>query len=102
MLTCLEIPPIEAIEERQKTIVELVGVADALGFGLQGFMDENDLLRKMEVLEVELLSDLIYKKDQEMMLEEIFESALRLEKFETIIEKIRSALELPMEAYALV
>ncbi len=92
-LMVLELLPQEILERRMAHVVELVDLADNLGYDINGFEDENDLMRKMKETEINLLSDLIYKKDNFYPMEDQLRSEIKLEKFHAIACRILDALE---------
>ena len=92
-LIVLELLPQEILEKRIAHVVELVDLADNMGYDINGFMDENDLLRKLKDTEINLLSDLIYKKDNYYPMEDQLRTEIKLEKFHAIACRILDALE---------
>lgn len=88
----IELQPQEVLEQKMAHIVELVDLAGSMGYNINGFMDENDLISKMKVEEIELLSELIYKKDHNFPAESIFKSEIELERFHSIVCRILDAL----------
>lgn len=90
----IELQPIDLLERRMRHVVELVDLAETLGFAINGFTDENDLIRRIGTVEIELLSNLITMKDRNYPMEKIFSSELRLEKFNAIAIRITDALHI--------
>ena len=73
-------------------VTDLVALAEVMGFPINGFMDENDLMRKMKDVELQLLTNVINLKDS--LAEEVdqLRAELKLEKFHTIACRILDAL----------
>jgi len=89
----IELLPQEIVERRMTHIVQLVDLADAMGYSINGFVDENDLMRKMRDQELKLLSEVIYRKDNFYPIDDVLRSELKLEKFHAIACRILDALE---------
>lgn len=92
-ISIIELMPIDMLERRMQRIVELVNLAEDMGYEINGFMDENDLLRKVSTTELELLNDLIYNKSNGSPSENTFRSELRLEKFNALAGRILDAIQ---------
>lgn len=91
-ISIIELQPIDLLEKRMERIVQLVNVGEDMGFPLDGFYDENDLLRKVSEIEIALLSDLIYSKDKQLPSEQVFRAELKLEKFNALACRIIDAI----------
>jgi len=90
----IELQPIDLLERRMRHVVELVDLAETIGFPINGFTDENDLIRKIGKVEIDLLSNLVTMKDRNYPSEKVFSAELRLEKFNTIAIRIMDALHI--------
>jgi hypothetical protein len=88
----LELMPQDVLEQRMAHVVNLVELAELMGFSINGFLDENDLIRKMRDVELTLLSDFIYKQDNDFPEVEVLKQELQLEKFHSISCRILDAL----------
>lgn len=88
----MEIPPQDLLEKRMGHVANLVSLAEAMGYDINGFMDENDLLKKMRNVELSLLSTFIEMKDDGDELDQL-RAELKLEKFHAIACRILDALE---------
>lgn len=88
----MEIPPQDLLEKRMGHVTNLVSLAEAMGYDINGFMDENDLLKKMRNVELSLLSTFIEMKDDGDELDQL-RAELKLEKFHAIACRILDALE---------
>ncbi len=88
----IELQPIDLLERRMKHVVELVDLAETMGFSINGFTDENDLIRRIGIMEISLLSDVITYKDRNAPPAMIFSAELRLEKFNALAARIFDAL----------
>ncbi len=89
----MEIPPQDLLEKRMGHVTNLVSLAEAMGYDINGFMDENDLLKKMRNVELSLLSDFIEMKDGGGDEIDQLRAELKLEKFHAIACRILDALE---------
>lgn len=89
----MEIPPQDLLEKRMGHVTNLVSLAEAMGYDINGFMDENDLLKKMRNVELSLLSDFIEMKDGGGDELDQLRAELKLEKFHAIACRILDALE---------
>ena len=92
-IVIVEMRPQDALDRRMAHVVELVNLADTLGYNINGFVDENDLMRKMKTAEVELLHDFIETKNNHTPIEDQLRAELNLEKFHSIACRILDALE---------
>lgn len=92
-ISVIELLPIDMMEKRMQRIVELVNLAGDMGYDINGFQDENDLLRKVAQVEVELLTDVIHNKGKDSPPTDIFLSELKLEKFNAIACRILDAVQ---------
>jgi hypothetical protein len=92
-ISVIELLPIEMMERRMQRIVELVNLAGDMGYDINGFQDENDLLRKVSQVEIELLTDVIHNKGSNVPANDIFLSELKLEKFNAIACRILDAVQ---------
>ena len=90
----IEVPAVEVMENRMRRVVQLVDVAEAMGFPLNGVHDENELLKNMQSVELELLSDFISKQNGNFAEDDIMHSQLQLEKFHIISCKLLDTLNL--------
>ena len=90
----LELEPLEILEKRMARVVDMVNLADEMGFNLNGFMDENDLISKIEDEEVRVLNNLISEIDQGANMEDILKAELKVEKFKSIAQRILDSLSL--------
>ncbi len=88
----LELTPQDVLEKRMMHINELVHLADAMGYSINGFMDENDLMRKMKEVELNLLTAVLYTKEHIDDEVEQLRTELKLEKFHAIACRILDAL----------
>ncbi len=91
-ISIVELMPIDVMERRMERIVDLVNLGEDMGYDINGFLDENDLIRKISTVELELLNDLIYKKNIGSPIEDVFRAELNLEKFNAIACRILDAI----------
>ena len=88
----LELTPQDVLDKRMEHVVNLVNLAEDLGFDINGFMDENDLMKKMKNVELELLTTFIAMKESVADEVTVLKQELRLEKFHAIACRILDAL----------
>jgi hypothetical protein len=92
--TLIPVYSLQDLGKRMKRVLNVIHEAEEYGFYLDGFLDENDLLRKMRSLEMELLSGLYESyldNDSEV---EMLEKQIVLEQFHGIACRILDALDM--------
>lgn len=82
----------DALDRRMAHVVELVDLADTLGYPINGFQDENDLFKKMKAVELDLLNRYIHTKEENGFIEDQLRAELEVEKFHSIACRILDAL----------
>ncbi|MCC6639363.1 hypothetical protein IT409_02290 [Candidatus Falkowbacteria bacterium] len=92
-IVIIEMSPQDALERRMTHVVELVNLAQALGYPINGFTDENDLMKKMKSVELDLLHRYIAIKESNTFIEDQLRAELEVEKFHSIACRILDALE---------
>ena len=95
----IEVEDLTVSEKRQQAVVELVNLAEGMGYKLNDFRDENELLRKISDQENLLQTDLIYKKFREMPATAVNYAQSRLDMFGLIASQIYSELNLLDKIY---